>query len=292
MARMWGGRIWTKTAPATPRSQTPPRSKPLVGVESARVMSPSALSVVAFFLPSVASAAAFQPTPAFVLPQPRAATATAMETAIGGGAGSSTALNVFGKMFEEDGPLGKGITVGMVQVSLQANERGSSSVFSMLEKAARNAGETEPELAEMTNEVCMALLRRSDEWTAACSKSQWFSENDAGKAESFYNELANAEAAKFEKEYIPGAGSDEKAGGPTQVVVSLVIEIQGDNTKFEGAGFSLTGTKEVLSSIASDCLVDEGYCMNAVEVFWTPSESTEVLAKTDLIVDFPELIDI
>eukprot|EP00566_Odontella_aurita_P016506 CAMPEP_0113596782 /NCGR_PEP_ID=MMETSP0015_2-20120614/40545_1 /TAXON_ID=2838 /ORGANISM="Odontella" /LENGTH=245 /DNA_ID=CAMNT_0000504371 /DNA_START=153 /DNA_END=890 /DNA_ORIENTATION=- /assembly_acc=CAM_ASM_000160 len=245
-------------------------------------MLPSALSTACCLL-SVAFATAFQPSPTFAPPQPR-------PKATDGASG--TALRVFGKMFEEEGPLGKGITVGMVQVALQANDRGSSSVFGMMEKAARNAGETEPELAEMANEVCISLLRKSDEWIGACSQSQWFSEKDAGKAESFYNELSNKEASKFEKDYIPGAGSDEKAGGPTQVVVSLVIEIQGDNTKFEGAGFSLSGTKEVLSSIAADCLVDEGYCMNAVEIFWTPSESTEVLSKTDLIVDFPELIDL
>ena len=35
--------------------------------------------------------------------------------------------------------------------------------------------------------------------------------------------------------------------------------------RFDGAGFSITGTKEVLASIASDCLVDDGYCVNAVE---------------------------
>lgn len=33
------------------------------------------------------------------------------------------------------------------------------------------------------------------------------------------------------KEYIPEADSEEKGGGATLVVVSLVIEIQGDSTK-------------------------------------------------------------
>ena len=95
-------------------------------------------------------------------------------------------------------------------------------------------------------------------------------------------------------------------------MVSLVLELQGDSTKyvgrlppvllvppltivhssFQGAGFSLSGTKEVLSSIASDCMVEEGECLNAVEVFWTPSEATEVLNKNDVVLDFPELIDL
>lgn len=33
------------------------------------------------------------------------------------------------------------------------------------------------------------------------------------------------------QEYIPDSSSDEKGGGATIVVVSLVIEIEGDSTK-------------------------------------------------------------
>ena len=39
-------------------------------------------------------------------------------------------------------------------------------------------------------------------------------------------------------------------------------------------------------------MVEEGECLNAVEVFWTPSEATEVLNKNDVVLDFPELIDL
>lgn len=194
-------------------------------------------------------------------------------------------------MFEEEGPLGKGITVGKFSVALTTRDRSATSIVSMVASAARKAGSESPELAELTETVCLALLRRSDDWVGACSSSQWFSENDAGKAESAYNDLANREAAKFEKEYIPGAGSEhEKPGGPTTVVVSMVLEIQGDATKFDGAGYSIEGTRDVLSSIAADCKVDEGYCMNAAELFWCPSEKDEILSNTDVIIDFPELI--
>jgi hypothetical protein len=61
--------------------------------------------------------------------------------------------------------------------------------------------------------------------------------------------------------------------------------------RFDGAGFSITGTQEVLSSIASDCMVEYGEMVNAVEVFWTPSERDEILTRNDVILDFPELID-
>jgi Protein of unknown function (DUF1517) len=63
--------------------------------------------------------------------------------------------------------------------------------------------------------------------------------------------------------------------------------------RFDGAGYSVTGTREVLSSIASDVLVNSGNCVNAVELFWVPGDpKNEKLTKKDLILDFPELIDL
>ena len=94
------------------------------------------------------------------------------------------------------------------------------------------------------------------------------------------------------QEYIPASNSEQKGGDMTFVVVSLVLELQGDTTTFDGAGYSLSGTREVLSSIASDVIVDRGACLNAVEVFWTPSERNEVLTREDVILDFPEIIDL
>lgn len=211
---------------------------------------------------------------------------------------SSSSLNLFDKMFEEAGPLGKGITVGKVQIALSSTDRGGNSIFSLLAKAASEGGSSDPsELANLTNAVCLGLLRKSDDWIGACSDSKWFKWDDSGQAESLYNEWANREAAKFEKEYIPqpGAVDEEDAGAPggaTTVIVSIIIEIQGDETNFDGAGFSIAGTKEVISAIASDCKVDGGECLNAVEVFWTPSDSKEVLTRGDIIVDFPEIIDL
>ena len=50
---------------------------------------------------------------------------------------------------------------------------------------------------------------------------------------------------------------------------------------FDRAGFSIAETKSVLTSLASDCRVEGGDCLNAVEVFWTPSEPMEVLTERD-----------
>jgi Protein of unknown function (DUF1517) len=112
-----------------------------------------------------------------------------------------SSLYFFDKVFEEEGPLGKGITVGKVQVALMSPDRGKGSIFKMLEDNSRwIADDSEASsLADLAHDVCLTLLRKKDIWTAACSDSKWFSAKDSGKAESLYNEWANNEAAKFEK---------------------------------------------------------------------------------------------
>jgi uncharacterized membrane protein len=62
------------------------------------------------------------------------------------------------------------------------------------------------------------------------------------------------------------------------------------NCRFDRAGLSFGETKEVLSSIAADVMVDEGFCVNAMEAFWTPSDTEETMTKMEMIVDFPELM--
>lgn len=61
---------------------------------------------------------------------------------------------------------------------------------------------------------------------------------------------------------------------------------------FEGAGYSFSKTADILTSLASDAMVEDGECVNAVEIFWTPSDEEEVLTKNDIVMDFPELIDL
>lgn len=183
----------------------------------------AALSLLALLTPM---ACAFTSTPTFVHKARALGSPSVTKTP------TESRLHVFDKLFEEAGPLGKGVTVGKVQVALRSPERGSSSIFSILEEEARlTDGSPDPEdLASMASSVCLALLRRTDDWVAACSTSEWFKQDDAGKAESLFNDWVNKEAAKFEKEYIPAPDSDSK-GESTIVVVSLVLEIMGDSTK-------------------------------------------------------------
>ena len=208
---------------------------------------------------------------------------------------SPSGLFFFDKLLEEEGPLGKGITIGKVQVALSTTDRSKNSIFGALKEAVNdNRGSTNYDLACLAQDVCLSLLRRKSSWTDASSTSQWFKEDDSGMAESLFNDWANREAVKFEKEYPVNNVADNDDGTTTttatSVVVSILLELVGDRTQFDGAGFSLTQTEDVLQSIASDVMVEDGDCVNAVEVFWSPGEPTEVLTKQDLIVDFPELI--
>lgn len=180
----------------------------------------------------LAQLVAFAPTAWAFTFRPRAVGSSSCTAVISLPNHRESRLYFFDKVFEETGPLGKGVTVGKVQLALRSPDRGSSSIFSILEEEARlTDGSPDPEdLASMASSVCLALLRRTDDWVAACSTSEWFKQDDLGKAESLFNDWANKEAAKFEKDCIPGPDSDSK-GESTIVVVSLVIEIMGDSTK-------------------------------------------------------------
>jgi Protein of unknown function (DUF1517) len=121
---------------------------------------------------------------------------------------SKTRLHLFDRIFEEEGILGKGITVGKIQVALNSPTRGPDSIFGILEKEAND----DKSLPELTNAICLALLRKKDFWIGSYGTSQWFGQNDAGKAESKFNEFANKEAAKFEK-----VGSNDEIEKSTEV---------------------------------------------------------------------------
>jgi hypothetical protein len=110
---------------------------------------------------------------------------------------SLTRVRMFNKLFEEKGPLGKGITVGKVQVAVATDP--SNSITRTLERVSKFPTGTPSQLARIANEVCVTLLRNSASWVSSCSSSAWYSASDAPKAESQFNLLSNKEAAKFEK---------------------------------------------------------------------------------------------
>ena len=76
------------------------------------------------------------------------------------------------------------------------------------------------------------------------------------------------------------------------VVATILIEIQGDETKTAGLGTSIAATRDVLTSVASGARVDGGRVVNAAEVFWVPGDGKEVVRRDDVTLDFPELLDL
>ena len=45
-------------------------------------------------------------------------------------------------------------------------------------------------------------------------------------------------------------------------------------------------------ALAGDAMVERGQLLVAAEVLWTPSEGDEVLTKRDVLLDYPELMDL
>ena len=43
--------------------------------------------------------------------------------------------------------------------------------------------------------------------------------------------------------------------------------------------------------LGSDVMCEGGDLLVAAEMLWTPSEDDEVLEKSDIILDYPEIID-
>jgi uncharacterized membrane protein len=110
---------------------------------------------------------------------------------------------------------------------------------------------------------------------------------------SDFNRRATTLASTYEKEYPPDASSSSSssptAPSSSVAVVTLLLEITGDETAFDIAGKSFSQTKESLQSIAADVGCDGGRVLNAVEVFWCPGDRKEILEEADVLLDFPEL---
>ena len=110
--------------------------------------------------------------------------------------------------FEEATVLGKGVTVVKLQVALDTPDRGPKSILRLLEAKA-NAANTDTAwgLACLMSDVSMELLRKSDDWVAACSQTTAYQGRDApDKAETAFNRMLTTELSKFEKVHDRGVG--------------------------------------------------------------------------------------
>ena len=77
-------------------------------------------------------------------------------------------------MEEGDGDADNARFVGRIQVALTTSDRTPSSIMGILAATAWNSSNDSPALAKLSEEGCLALLRRSDDWVGACSDSKWF----------------------------------------------------------------------------------------------------------------------
>lgn len=195
--------------------------------------------------------------------------------------------------FEEATALGKGMSFLKVQVALTCDDRSPTSILGIMSAKAENANTNSARgLAILVSDICVALLRKSDDWVAGCSETKIFQGNDAeGKAESFFNKQANREVAKFEKEYFPPMA--ERDGPSTLVVVSLLCAIRGDRTAtFGNVGGDRRALREALETVSADVMTERGELLVAAEILWTPSDPEETLTRRDMIMDYPELMDV
>ena len=141
----------------------------------------------------------------------------------------------------------------------------------------------------------MALLRKEADWVAAASESKVIAGlNQAAaedEAEAFYNRALTKELSKFEKEYVPAPGTPTEGAQATLVVVSILAAVRGDQTDL-GSVASVGDLKRALQLLAANVMVERGELLVAAEVLWTPSESDEVLTRGDMLLDYPELLDL
>jgi len=200
--------------------------------------------------------------------------------------------------FGDAGSLGGGATVLKLQVSLDSDWSDYNNIMNTLSNLAskKNTYNGRNELSSLLSEASIALLRRQSSWSAASLESERFrGGNGVERAEPYFQRIAVKERAKFESEsnssQSPLMIAGEGGSKATQAVVSLVVAIRGKSDATRTVTSS-RDVSEVLQTLASEALTDDGENIMAVELLWTPSDSGSSLSKRDLIMDYPELIQL
>eukprot|EP00981_Chlorochromonas_danica_P014112 scaffold7402_cov160-Ochromonas_danica.AAC.2 len=217
---------------------------------------------------------------------------------------ASVLWNVFartgGSSFSGDvdsGSLGNGATVIKLQVALDEDWAANNNIMNTLATIAARQGtglNQRAELSSLLSEASLALLRRQNDWRAATIAGERFKGSAAAQAEPYFQKTAITERTKFERESLPSIQrEDGMAYGPrpTQAVVSLIVAVRGQSEALRRCS-SVTDLRSALQSLASEALTDEGENVMAVELLWTPSERGDVLSKKQLILDYPELLEL
>lgn len=200
----------------------------------------------------------------------------------------------------DSGSLGSGATVIKLQLGLDSDWSQSSNIMDALSSVASQRGTVtgRSAIANLLSETSIALLRRKSSWNSASIEGEKF--NGALKAEPYFQKVAIQERTKFESEttnapYATIREDNIKNGNylsskPTQAVVSLIVAVRGNSDALKRNIRNTNDLSDILQTLASEALTDDGENIMAVEVLWTPSQPGTILTERELIMDYPELI--
>lgn len=193
--------------------------------------------------------------------------------------------------------LGKGMTVAEITIALNVPRRDDpNSILSFLNRLSRTAStDSRVGVSNLVSQVSLELMRQKAYIFAADAEYKHYSDDE--KAKRNFNQKALEERSKFEKEttnryggvdYGSGRSSfeDKATGQATSAVVTILIAIEGDKTKFPTIN-NISDLQKALTTMATDVKVDD--CLRSAEVLWTPDDNVDVLTERDVIVDYPKL---
>mmetsp|Transcript_22799 Transcript_22799/g.33433 ORF Transcript_22799/g.33433 Transcript_22799/m.33433 type:complete len:267 (+) Transcript_22799:50-850(+) len=192
---------------------------------------------------------------------------------------------------------GPQITVSKIQVAVQCDTRGPSSLLGKMFDIADEADtETDEGLEELVSDVALAVLRCEQDWISGSATSVDVKNEDEG--EDMFSEMSMKERAKIERETINLVAGRDKSkerseesdinsiGKPTVAIVTIIVALEGKelpkvtDMKSMRKCLTMLGGSDVMGSSA----------LLASEVMWTPEEPWEVLDKNDLYLEYPELM--
>ncbi|MBD1824366.1 DUF1517 domain-containing protein [Cyanobacteria bacterium FACHB-DQ100] len=197
-----------------------------------------------------------------------------------------------------DGELDYGsstVSVAKVQVGLLAQARELKADLDRIGERADT--ETSEGLAQVLQEVTLALLRNPQYWVYGIAESSQARLEAAGAE---FNRLALSERSKFNAETLSNVNNQlkpasssaltvaEKGGALSEtsgeyIVVTLLVGTQGKLQLPQiNSAEDLRRSLGQLGSVSSDQLL-------ALEVLWTPQAEGDVLTRDDLLAEYPNL---
>lgn len=210
---------------------------------------------------------------------------------------ASFVVNSFRRSNNDDelGYSSSTVSVAKVQVGLLAQARELKDDLDRIGERANT--ETSEGLAQVLQEVSLALLRNPQYWVYGNTESNQARLEAAGAE---FNRLALSERSKFNAETFSNVNNQlkqasssaltvaEKGGALAEsqgefIVVTVLVGTQGKlQLPAINSAEDLRRSLSQLGSVSSDQLL-------ALEVLWTPQEQGDVLTRDDLLAEYPNL---